>query len=267
MNTRSTLRTPDDIMPVWDRLRATNILRPGNAIVYLYPPEPMRNGTRCIFVEGTAAVGKTTVLNELQTLGFQTTTEDFLGICNAYDQYEAGSLVHNVVFLYNQVNLIPRSALPFSEEALAIPHGQLHFFDRSPFSSAVYTNDPFVKRFMVKTMDQITNYHDCLKVLLTAPEDVVNQRINSRFNRSNFEDRLLRRSLGEQNRELQQDIAQRYRELANEGHFDWIIDATNFTDTVQALLCISGGPTHLINGLPRDPDHRKRLKRLSASSQ
>ena len=264
MNTRSTARNSDDILPIWNRLRSSGTLMPGSALVSLAPPEPKTNGTRCIFVEGTAGEGKTTALSALADLGHPTTTEDFLGICNAWDHYDSGSIIHNIVFLHHQLNLVPRSAIPCSAEAYALPHGQLHFFDRSPFSAAIYSNDPFMKRFMIKTMDEITAVHDCIKVLLTAPAAVVADRIFTRYVSSSDNDRLLRHALGERNHDFQVQVAHRYQELASEGHFDWIITATDLTDTLQALLCVAGGPPSMITGLPSSPAQRQRIRRLLA---
>lgn len=177
-----------------------------------------RAGPRFVFLEGAAGTGKSSICTELAARGHRVHFESFVELCDLHPQYQPGQLVMS----FKWANDIICRMEEFSRTSQ-----KLVFFDRSLLTPYVYARtDRHKLSIYPALMEEMASVFDCSVVLLHTHQDVVQQRLLDRYNRSTPAEKLIRESLNELNQDFVAQINARYEELANAGAFRFRFDTS-----------------------------------------
>jgi thymidylate kinase len=188
---------------------------------------------RGIFLEGGAAVGKSSLCTELSRRGFRVHFESFVELCERHPHFKPGELVMSFKWGNEMVARMEEFAAGASESSI-------FFFDRSLLTPYVFARSTSRARleFYMSLMEEVRSVFPCRAVLLHADKAVVRQRLQDRYDRSTEAEKVIRDSLNEMSDEWVQLINSRYEELRDKSAFDLTLDTSrgSIEDNVGELL-------------------------------
>ncbi|KAF0852736.1 mitochondrial P-loop-containing NTPase superfamily member [Andalucia godoyi] len=189
---------------------------------------------RFVFLEGCAAVGKSTVCSRLSKMGFSTRLENFVSLCSKYPQYDPAGSCMSLKWTSGLLKSIEQYQEQFARDPSSIRHG-LVFFDRSFLTPYVYRRDASSNdrnAHLLDMMKEVTKIIPSKIVYCHTELDIIKLRLSQRYMVAAVdEERSIRQKLGEVDDAFIVQTLARYEELEQ---CSWFSIRLNTTDTRQA---------------------------------
>ncbi len=189
--------------------------------------------SRFVFLEGGAAVGKSSLCEELSRRGYRVHLESFVDLCERHPHFRPGELVMSFKWANEMVARMEEFAASSREPGV-------YFFDRSLLTPYVFARSTSREKlaFYVSLMQEVRSVFPCRMVLLHADAAVVRQRLQERYDRSTDAEKAIRDNLNEMSDDWVKLINSRYRDLFDSNAFDKMLDTSSGSvdENVDKLL-------------------------------
>ena len=115
----------------------------------------------------------------------------------------------------------------FDEEKSNNHLSSIVFIDRSFLSPYIYARGTLNNHYVLDAMKEVKQIFNCTVVHCKTDYGIMKERLKSRYDRGNDQEKEIRKSLGELNDTYLHFITNRYKRLEREGWFELSIDCGN----------------------------------------
>ena len=217
-------------------------------------------GKKFVFLEGPAGVGKTSICNLLSKNGFNVRFEKFVELCDANPIYSPIGSIMSIKWVSTLLSSLENYNKEQNTET-TIKYPNIVFIDRSLLSPYIYARGSLNNYYVLDAMKEVKQVFNCTVVLCKTDYSIMRDRLKSRYDRGDEQEKEIRKSLGELNENYLHYIVNRYKRLEREGWFELSIDSGKDINKVTLeMLEQIGVETNTLDWTPHSIPNNQEIK-------